>query len=81
MVFKTKRIPIATENIGRIYMEQIRDLYGDDIANKVKLIKEISFNVPVYDNLFGIDEDKIAFYAPELSNWYLEFPEEITVNA
>lgn len=79
MAFKTKRIPIATESIGRIYMEQIRDLYGYDIANKVKLIKEISFNVPVYD--FGIDEDKIAFYAPELSNWYLEFPEEITVNA
>ena len=79
MAFKTKRIPIATESIGRTYMEQIRDLYGDDIANKVKLIKEISFNVPVYD--FGIDEDKIAFYAPELSNWYLEFPEEITVNA
>ena len=79
MAFKTKRISIATESIGRIYMEQIRDLYGDDIANKVKLIKEISFNVPVYD--FGIDEDKIAFYAPELCNWYLEFPEEITINA
>ena len=76
MTFKTKRIPIATETMGRICIEQIRDLYGDDVANKVKLINEISFNVPVYD--FGTD--KIAFYAAESSNWYLEFPEEITVN-
>ena len=76
MTFKTKRIPIATETIGRIYVEQIRDLYGDDVANKVKIINEISFNVPVYD--FGTD--KIAFYAAESSDWYLEFPEEITVN-
>ena len=76
MTFKTKRTPIATETMGRIYIEQIRDLYGDDVANKVKLINEISFNVPVYD--FGTD--KIAFYATESSNWYLEFPEEITVN-
>ena len=78
MAFKTKRIPIATESIGRIYMEQIRDLYGDDIANKVKLINEISFNVPVYE--FGAYEDKITSYIPESSNWYLELPEEITVN-
>ena len=79
MAFKTKRIPIANETMGRVFIEKIKDLYGDDMANKVKLINEISFNVPVYD--FGIDEDKIAFYAPELSNWYLEFPEEITVDA
>ena len=78
MAFKTKRIPIATEIMGRIYMEQIRDLYGDDIANKVKLINEISFNVPVYE--FGAYEDKITSYIPESSNWYLELPEEITVN-
>lgn len=76
MAFKTKRIPIATETMGRIYIEQIRDLCGDDVANKVKLINEISFNMPVYD--FGTD--KIAFYVAESSNWYLEFPEEITVN-
>ena len=78
MAFKTKRIPITNETMGRVFIEKIKDLYGDDIANKVKLINEISFNVPVYD--FGIDEDKIVFYAPELSNWYLEFPEEIMVN-
>ena len=35
MAFKTKRIPISTESIGRIYMEQIRDLYGDDIEQLV----------------------------------------------
>lgn len=79
MAFKTKRIPIANEDMGRNSIEKIRDLYGNDVANKVKLINEISFNVPIYD--FGIDKDKIAFYAPELSNWYLEFSEEITVNA
>jgi hypothetical protein len=78
MTFKTKRIPIATEAMGRIYIEQIRGLYGNDVANKVRLINEISFNVPVYD--FGTVEDKIAFYTPEWNNWYLEFPEEITVN-
>ena len=59
--------------------KKIRDLSGDDIANKVKLINEISFNVPVYE--FGNNEDKITSYVPESSNWYLEFPEEITINA
>ena len=79
MVIKTKRIPIKDENMGRISVEKIRNLYGDDVANKVKLINEISFDVPVYE--FGTDGDKIAFYIPETNDWYLEFPEEITVNA
>ena len=79
MAFNTKRIPIANETMGRIFIEKIRVLSGDDIANKIKLINEISFNVPVYE--FGTCEDKITSYIPESSNWYLEFPEEITVNA
>ena len=45
------------------------------MANKVKLINEISFNVPVY--YFGTDE--LACHIPETNNWYLEFPEEITI--
>ena len=76
---KTKRIPVANETMGRIFIEKIRVLSGNDIANKVKLINEISFNVPVYE--FGTYENKITSYIPESSNWYLEFPEEITVNA
>ena len=64
--------------MGRNLVEKIRNSYGDDMANKIKLINEISFNVPVYE--FGTDEDKIAFYIPETNNWYLDFPEEITVN-
>lgn len=76
---KTKRVPVATETMGRIFIEKIRVLFGNDIANKVKLINEISFNVPVYE--FGSYEDKITSYVQESSNWYLEFPEEITVNA
>ena len=76
---KVKRIPVANETMGRIFIEKIRVLSGNDIANKVKLINEISFNVPVYE--FGTYEDKITSYIPESSNWYLEFPEEITVNA
>ena len=79
MVIKTKCIPIKDENMGRISVEKIRNLYGDDVANKVKLINEISFNVPVYE--FGIDGDNISFYIPETNDWYLEFPEEITINA
>lgn len=78
MVIKTKRISIKDENMGRIMVEKIRNLYGNDVANKVKLINEISFNIPFYD--FGTDEDKIAFYIPEMNDWYLEFPEEITIN-
>ena len=76
---KIKRIPVANETMGRVFIEKIRDLSGDDIANKVKLINEISFNVPVYE--FGTYENKITSYIPESSNWYLEFPEEITINA
>lgn len=76
---KIKRIPVANETMGRIFIEKIRVLSGNDIANKVKLINEISFNVPVYE--FGSYEDKITSYISESSNWYLEFPEEITVDA
>lgn len=79
MSYKTKRIPIVNEIMGRVFIEKIRVLSGDDIANKIKLINEISFNVPVYE--FGTHEDKITSYIPEFSNWYLELPEEITVNA
>ena len=78
MAFKTKRIPIANETMGRVFIEQIKVLYGNNVANKVKLINEISFNVPVYE--FGGHEDKITSYISESSNWYLELPEEITVN-
>ena len=79
MSFETKRIPIANETMGRVFIEQIKVLYGNNVANKVKLINEISFNVPVYE--FGTYENKITSYIPESSNWYLELPEEITVNA
>ena len=79
MDYKMKRIPIVNETMGRVFIEKIRDLSGDDIANKIKLINEISFNVPVYE--FGTYEDKITSYIQESSNWYLEFPEEITINA
>ena len=78
MAYKMKRIPIANETMGRVFIGKIRVLSGDDIANKIKLINEISFNVPVYE--FGAYEDKITSYIPESSNWYLELPEEITVN-
>ena len=77
MVIKTKYVPIKNENMGRNWIEKIRKSSGDNIANKVKMINEISFNVPVYE--FGTDEDKIAFYIPETNDWYLEFPEEITI--
>lgn len=70
----TNRIPIMDEIMGRIRIEEIRELYGDNAANKVKLINEISFNVPVY--YFGTDE--IACHISEVNNWYLEFPEEVT---
>ena len=75
VVIKTKRLPIGNENVGRNWIEKIRDLSGDDVANKIKLINEISFNVPIYD--FGTDQ--IACYIPETNYWYLEFPEEITI--
>ena len=38
MAFKTKRIPIANETMGRVFIEQIKVLSGNDVANKVKLI-------------------------------------------
>lgn len=76
MVIKTKRIPIMNEYVGRNLIDNIRYSSGDDVANKIKLINEISFNVPCYE--FGTD-DKIACYIPEMNEWYLEFPEEITV--
>lgn len=79
MVIKTKRIPIADELMGRHSIEKIRQLYGDDMANKVKLINEISFNVPVYNAGFPT-EDVVEFYIPETNAWYLEFPEEIAIN-
>lgn len=79
MVIKTKRIPIKDEIAGRNWVEKIRKSSGDDIANKLKLINETSFNVPVYDLGFPAN-DVVAFYIPESSDWYLEFPEEITVN-
>lgn len=47
MVTKTKRIWIGNEIMGRSMVEDIRNLYGDNVANKVKLINEISFNVPM----------------------------------
>lgn len=79
MVTKTKRIPVKDEITGRNWVEKIRKLSGDDVANKLKLINEISFNVPVYD--FGFPtSDVVVFYIPETNEWYLEFPEEITIN-
>lgn len=79
MVIKTKRIPITGELMGRHLIEKIRQLYGDDMANKVKLINEISFNVPVYNAIFPT-KDVVEFYIPETNEWYLEFPEEIAIN-
>ncbi len=75
MVCKTKRISIKNEFMGRNYVKEIRKTYGDIIANKIKLIKEISFNVPVYYS--GTDE--IAYRIPKKIEWYLELPEEITI--
>ena len=74
MAIKTKRIPMMNKFMGRNWVEDIRKTCGDNVANKVKLINEISFNVPVY--YFGTDE--IACHIPEVNNWYLEFPEEVT---
>ncbi len=75
MAIKTKRIPMMNEFMGRNWVEDIRKTCGDNVANKVKLINEISFNVPVY--YFGTDE--LACHIPETNNWYLEFPEEIAI--
>lgn len=75
MAIKTKRIPMMNEFMGRNWVEDIRKTCGDNVANKVKLINEISFNVPVY----YFDTDELACHIPETNNWYLEFPEEITI--
>ena len=72
MAIKTKRIPMMNEFMGRNWVEDIRKTCGDNVANKVKLINEISFNVPVY-------YFELACHIPETNNWYLEFPEEITI--
>ena len=47
MAIKTKRIPMMNEFMGRNWVEDIRKTCGDNVANKVKLINEISFNVPM----------------------------------
>ena len=75
VVIKKNRLPIGNEDMGRDLIEKIRDLSGDDVANKIKIINEISFNVPTYE----FCTDKIACYIPETNDWYLEFPEEITI--
>lgn len=75
MIIKTKRIQIMNEIIGRNKIEEIRQTCGDNVANEIKLVNEISFNVPVYN--FGTDE--IACHIPETNDWYLEFPEEIII--
>ena len=75
VVIKMKRLPIGNENIGRNWIEKIRDLSGDDVANNIKIINEISFNVPIY----YFDTDQIACYIPETNDWYLEFPEDIII--
>lgn len=42
MAIKTKRIPMMNEFMGRNWVEDIRKTCGDNVANKVKLINEIS---------------------------------------
>ena len=81
----SKYVPVRYDEVCRAaangyleknrWIEKIRDLSGDDVANKIKLINEISFNVPIYD----FSTDQIACYIPETNDWYLEFPEEITI--
>ena len=75
MAYKMKRIPIANETMGRVFIGKIRVLSGDDIANKIKIVYEISFNTPIHE----IGTDKIVGVYPELKEWYLEFPYEITI--
>jgi|GEM_PF-6853063 hypothetical protein len=72
---KIKRIPVKDEMNGRLMLGRIALAYGEDVASKIKIICEISFNEPIYD--FGTD--KIVGVCPELKNWYLEFPEEINI--
>ncbi len=72
---KIKRIPVKNEMDGRLMLEQITRLWGEDIASKIKIVYEISFNTPIHE--FGTD--KIVGVYPELKEWYLEFPYEITI--
>lgn len=74
---KIKRIPVKNEMDGRLMLEQIARLYGDDMASKIKIVYEISFNTPIYE--FGTDE--IVGIYPELKEWYLEFPYEIAIDS
>lgn len=73
---KIKRIPVKNEMDGRLMLEQIERLWGKDMANKIKIVCEISFNIPIHD----ISTDKIVDVRPELKKWYLEFPYEITID-
>lgn len=75
MEFRTKRIPIKNGFDGLITMEQFRECYGDDKVDGVKIINEISFNVPIYE--FGTDN--VIGYYNRTSEWYLRFPEEIII--
>lgn len=72
---KIKRIPVKNERDGRLMLERIERLFGKDMANKIKIVYEISFNIPIRD----ISTDKIVAVRPELKEWYLEFPYEITI--
>lgn len=72
---KIKRIPVKNEMDGRLMLEQIARLWGEDIASKIKIVYEISFNIPIHE----MGTDKIVGVYPELKEWYLEFPYEITI--
>ena len=72
---KIKRIPVKNEMDGRLMLEQIERLWGKDMANGIKIVCEISFNTPIHE--FGTD--KIVGVYPELKEWYLDFPYEITI--
>lgn len=41
MIIKTKCIPIKDEIMGRSMVKEIRKIYGDATANKVKLVKKL----------------------------------------
>lgn len=79
MDFKTKRIPIKNEFMGRMWVEKTRQMYGDDVANKLKIIYEISFNVPVF-SICADGNQTAEFCMKESDCWYLEFPEEINIS-
>ena len=73
---KIKRIPVKNEMDGRLMLEQIARLWGEDIASKIKIVYEISFNTPIHE----MCTDKIVGVYPELKEWYLEFPYEIKMS-